>query len=180
MQLNIRLTNKKNKKILTKLNYQKTAEELAGKEGILIFNYLKNKVNISEYVISEDTKLEIHKVRKILYKFYECGFADYLRKKDPKKGWYISYWSLNNKRFKEFVYELHKRKLSLLKEKLKKEQENIESFYLCPNLCLRLNFEKAMDFNFHCPECGKILNIHDNKKTIDYLKNEINNLEMIV
>ena len=43
---------------------------------------------------------------------------------------------------------------------------------------MRVNFEKATDFGFKCPECGNILNIQDNSKTIQFLQNKIKEMKM--
>jgi len=52
------------------------------------------------------------------------------------------------------------------------------NFYLCPNACVRVGFEKAVDLEYRCPECGSILNHQDNTKTIDFLKTKIKELQM--
>ena len=40
-----------------------------------------------------------------------------------------------------------------------------------------MDFEKATDFNFKCPECGELMNQLDNTRTIDFLKDQIMKLE---
>ena len=66
----------------------------------------------------------------------------------------------------------------MLKSKLNREQEYREGLYICPNLCIRINFEKAMEQNFSCEECGSIMNPQDNTRTIKRLKDMIADLEM--
>jgi len=156
----------------------KTTAEALGGDAIRLVEYLKGKENISEFKIANDIKEEIHKVRNILYRLNNQHLSTYLRKKDRQKGWYISYWTLNEKRFKEVFAQLQEKRLEQLKDKLKKEQEYREGLYICPNLCTRMNFEHAMELSFTCPECGRILNPQDNTKTIEHLKSMIEEIEM--
>ncbi|NTV23186.1 MAG: hypothetical protein HGA85_02305 [Nanoarchaeota archaeon] len=163
---------------LSKELVNKTVSEAVGEDALNIVEYLKGKENISEFKIAKDTKEEIHKVRNILYRLNNFHLAIYIRKKDRQKGWYISYWTLNEKRFKEVFGKLQVHRLETLKDKLKKEQEYRDGLYICPNLCTRMNFEHAMELSFMCPECGKILNPQDNSKTIENLKNMIEDIEV--
>jgi transcription initiation factor TFIIE subunit alpha len=156
---------------------QETIIELLGEDIIPIIKFLKGKKNISEFVISENLGIEVNKIRNILYRMHTYHIVTYHRKKDRIKGWYISYWTLNFPRMNDVVDELKLKKLDMLKEKLKKEEENINSYFLCPQLCIRVDFDKATDFGFFCPECGSLLGQQDNSKTIENLKNKIKELE---
>ncbi len=71
---------------------------------------------------------------------------------------------------------LHYSKIEKFTERLNVEEANRGNFYLCPNACVRVNFEKAADFEFKCPECGVVLNHQDNEKTIDFLQSKIKEL----
>ena len=116
-------------------------------------------------------------IRNLLYRLNSDNLATYIRKKDRQKGWYISYWTLNTKRFHEVSEKLSVVRLEKLKEKLNREQEYREGLYICPNLCTRMNFEHAMEQNYKCPECGRILNPQDNSRTIEHLKTMIAEME---
>ena len=74
--------------------------------------------------------------------------------------------------------QLYYSKIDRFTDRLKEEEANKGNIYLCPNACVRLNFEKATDFEFKCSECGNILNHQDNEKTISFLKNKIKELHM--
>ena len=71
---------------------------------------------------------------------------------------------------------LHFSKIEKFTERLKVEEANRGNFYLCPNACVRANFDKATDVEFKCPECGVLLNHQDNEKTIEFLQSKINEL----
>lgn len=154
--------------------------EFGGEPGWIVVDYLRGRENISEFKIEEDTGIEIHLVRSILYKLNGENLVTYMRKKDPVKGWYISYWTTNTKRFKEVFEKMQFARMDKLKEKLQKEQEYRDGLYICPNLCSRLPFDIAMDYSFKCQECGSVLNQQDNSRTIENLKGMIAELKVVV
>ena len=156
-----------------------TIREVVGDDVIPIIKFLRNRKNISEFKIAENTKLEVNTTRNMLYRLHDHNIVTYNRKKDRIKGWYISYWTFNPKRIRQIITQLRNRKLEMLREKLKKEQENRNSFFLCKNICTRLDFDQATEFGFKCPECGSLLNQQDNTKTIDNLKATILELEAL-
>lgn len=160
---------------------QKKVEEaivqLVGEDVLPVVHFLKGKKNISEFVISENLKLEVNRIRNILYRLHTYHIVTYHRKKDRIKGWYISYWTLNPPRMQQIVDELKYQRLEMLKEKLKKEEENKGSYFICPQFCIRVDFENATNLGFYCPECGSLLTHQDNTKTIENLKNKVSELE---
>ena len=162
---------------LTNQKIKEAVEEAVGKDALPIVEYLKNRRNISDFKIAEKTNMRIQKVRNLLYQLYANGVVSYIRRKDPVKGWYISYFSFNPKGTKHLVERLRKQNLEKYKERLEVE-ENGDLFFICPNLCVRLNLDNSTDFEFHCPECGDLLKQQDNRKTIKYIKERIRELEV--
>jgi transcription initiation factor TFIIE subunit alpha len=154
-----------------------TIAEMVGEDVLIVVKYLKGKKNISEFQIAEALELEVNKTRNILYRLHTHHIVTYHRKKDRIKGWYISYWTLNPKRMQQLVDELNQKKLAMLREKLTKEEQNTNSFFLCPQFCIRVDFDQATEFGFKCPECGSLLAQQDNSKTIANLKQKIKELE---
>jgi transcription initiation factor TFIIE subunit alpha len=151
--------------------------ELVGEDALPIVNFLKNRKDISEFIVSEKTKTEIHLVRNILYRMESLNLAKYKRRKNKEKGYYISYWTLNLRRIKDLLKKLEKEKLEKLKERLEKEEANRNNFFICSKMCARLDFEQATNFGFRCPECGSLLQQQDNSKTIDHLRQKIEEIE---
>jgi len=162
---------------LTNQLIQTTVTEIVGEDALPLVEYLRNRKNISEFIIAEKTDTEIHRVRNILYRMQRLNLATYKRKKDSKKGYYISYWTFNPKRIKDLVIDLKKEKLVKLKERLSKEEANMNCFFICTNACVRLDFEQSTELGFRCPECGSLLMQQDNTRTIDYLKERIKEME---
>lgn len=154
-----------------------TVAEVIGEEAIPVVQYLKGKRNISEFKIAESIRAEVNSVRKMLYAMQTNNLVSYYRKKDRQKGWYISYWTLNDPGFGHLAVATKKHKLQQLKERLHKEEVNHGLFYICSGLCVRLEFDRAADISFKCPECGSTLLHQDNSKTIEQLRQKIGELE---
>ncbi len=149
--------------------------ELVGEEALPIIWYLRGKTRISEFIIAEELDLEIHRTRNLLYKLLEENIVFFHRKKDKIKGWYICYWDFNEKIIPYLAQKIRENKIKHLEERLAREQGS--QFYLCRNACARMDFEKSIEFNFKCPECGEIMNLQDNTRTIEFLKERIKELK---
>ena len=149
--------------------------EVAGVDVVPLVNGLKNKKNVSEFKIAEHIKKEINETRNMLYRLYHANLVSFIRKKDKKKGWYIYYWTFNMKRVRYLAIDLKKKRLEIVKERLQREKEG--TFYICSEKCIRLDFEQAMDFEFKCPECGKIIDLEKKDEIIDRLQKETKLIE---
>jgi len=162
--------------VITNKKIQEVIAEIVGEEALPIIEYLKSRKNVSEFIIAEKVKYDMQKTRNLLYRLNSHNVATYIRKKDRKKGWYISYWTFNRKRIKDLMGNLHRQKLDKLRGRLKREENNKGIFFICDKACARLDFDQATEFEFKCPECGNLLNQHDNLKTIENLKKKIREL----
>ncbi|MFC1691572.1 hypothetical protein ACFL0W_05325 [Nanoarchaeota archaeon] len=149
--------------------------KVAGQDVLPLVTYLKNKKNISEFKIAEMIEQEINVTRNMLYRLYHSNLVSFNRKKDKQKGWYIYYWTFKPKSIKFLCNSINKERLEKLQERLEREQNN--HFYVCPSCSMRLNFEQAMDFQFKCPEDGKIVEQEDNAQKIIDIEAEIKELE---
>ena len=75
-----------------------------------------------------------------------------------------------------FNYVKRKKELlARLQQRL--EDESRELFYICPNKCVRLDFDQSMDFEFHCSECGELTSQEDNAERLKILRKKISELE---
>lgn len=149
--------------------------EVAGQDVIPLVRALRNKINVSEFKLADNIKSEINLTRNMLYRLYDNNLVSFIRKKDKKKGWYIYYWTFNQKRVKDLMGDIKKRRLDRLTERLNREKST--QFYACSNKCMRLDFEQSHDFNFKCPECGSLLDLEDNAKLISELEAELSRLQ---
>jgi transcription initiation factor TFIIE subunit alpha len=150
-------------------------KELVNEEAIPIVLYLIGRTKVSEFVIAQDLDLEIHKARNLLYRLLEHNVLYFHRKKDKIKGWYICYWDFNEKIIPFLLEKIKTQKLQKLKERLEKESSS--TFYMCKNACTRMDFEKSMEFNFKCPECGELMDEQNNARTVEFLKERISELD---
>lgn len=162
--------------VLTNKKIHEIIGEIAGDSAVKIIQYLRDKKNISEFIIAEKTKLDMQTTRNLLYKLNNHNIATYIRKKDRKKGWYISYWTFQRRKVKELIKRLKMEKIERLKEQLRKEESYKDNFYICPRACARLDFDSATELSFKCPECGSILNHQQNERTINNIKEKLKDL----
>ena len=152
-----------------------TITDVAGEDVIPLVKKLKNKKNVSEFKLANDIKCEINSTRNMLYRLFDYNLVSFIRRKDKKKGWYIYYWTFNTKRIRYLVKNLKKTRIEKLKERLQREKSS--QFYICDEKCIRLDFEQATNFEFKCPECGRLLNLEDNSEKIEKIQKEIKALE---
>ncbi|MBW3001770.1 hypothetical protein KY338_01250 [Candidatus Woesearchaeota archaeon] len=154
---------------------EEVASRVAGEDVITLVRALRNRRDVSEFTLANETKTEINLVRNRLYRLYNANLVTSIKKKDKKKGWYIYYWTLNIPRVQYLAKDLIKNRITQLRERL--EREKSSNFFMCKQNCIRLNFEQATDFEFKCPECGELLHQDDNTKKIKEIEKEIKTLE---
>ncbi|MBU1203928.1 MAG: hypothetical protein KKG60_02575 [Nanoarchaeota archaeon] len=143
--------------------------------GLQIYDLLKGKENVSEFKIAEDMDMSINQVRSVLYKLSSYNLVYSIRKKDRQKGWYIYYWTFNMRYAKDFLIMKGEERIKSLKKTLKLEKG--EQFYKCPNNCIRFDLSEAMEYDFKCTECEKILEFDDNQEKIKNIQDEVALLE---
>ncbi len=146
-----------------------------GEAGAPLLKELTGRENVSEFDLATKTKKDIKIVRKMLYLLYNHNLIGFTRKKDKIKGWYVYYWTLLPENIKFNYIKRRQEALLLLKSRL--EEESKESFFACPKNCVRLNFDHAMDFEFHCPECGDLLRPDSGEEKLTELKKKIKEIE---
>ncbi len=174
-QKQVLIEKKKTNMKLSKKFIEDVVVELVGEEALPIIFFLRGKSKISEFIIAEELDLEIHRTRNLLYRLYEHNLVFFLRKKDKIKGWYICYWDFNEKIIPEAAEKIRLQKIEKIEERLSKEESN--NFFMCKNACARMTFDKSVEFNFKCPECGQIMNDQDNTRTIEFLQEKLKELK---
>lgn len=163
---NMKLTNKVMEEVVA---------EVAGEDVVPLFRALYKKKEVSEFKVAEKIGKEVNQARNMLYRLYHVNLVSSTRRKDKKKGWYIYYWTFKPQGIKPLLKSMRKKQLDKLKTQLEKERGS--QFYICVERCVRLDFEKATEFEFKCPECGQIMDQEDNIKKINHLKKEKTKLE---
>lgn len=145
--------------------------EVAGPDVVPLVRILSDKSNVSEFKLADSMKAEINITRNMLYRLYDHNLVSFSRKKDKKKGWYIYYWTFNKNRVRDLLINLRKKKIEKLQERLQREKTT--QFYVSKEAGIRLDFEKAHDFNFKCPETGQLMEVEDNSQRIAELERDL-------
>ncbi|USN45448.1 MAG: hypothetical protein H6502_05355 [Candidatus Woesearchaeota archaeon] len=148
--------------------------ELVDQDALTIVEYLFDRSKVSEFIIAEDLDLELHQTRKLLYRLLHHNLVIFQRKKDKNKGWYICYWDFNKNSIDHLREKIRQDKLERLNQRLVREEAN--QFFLCKNACARMAFDDAAEHNFKCIECGEVMNMQDNARTIEFLTERIKEL----
>ena len=161
-------------KITTK-KIEDLVKYLIGEDIIPLVKKLKGQENISEFKLAKQLKKDIKVIRNMLYRLYDINLVEFTRKKDKEKGWYIYYWTFKPEHIRFLSEKIRKEHLEKLRERLSREKN--EQFFICPNACVRLNFDQAINFEFKCPECGQLANQENTSKLVDELQKRIKELE---
>ncbi|MBS3123927.1 hypothetical protein J4437_04820 [Candidatus Woesearchaeota archaeon] len=160
---------------LTRQKIEEILQVILGQESVSFIRMLADKDNISEFELATKTKKDIKVIRRMLYFLYNHNLVSFNRKKDKIKGWYIYYWTLLPESIKYYYIKTKKEKLINLKKQLDTEKK--ELFYTCPSKCTRLDFDKAIHFEFHCPECGELVMQDSSEKKVQVIIKEITDSE---
>lgn len=160
---------------LTQKKIEEIMRAVIGEEGLPLIRELSGRENVSEFELGDRLKKDIKIVRKMLYLLYNYNLVSFIRKKDKIKGWYIYYWTLLPESIRFNYIKRKKELLARLQQRL--EDESRELFYICPNKCVRLDFDQSMDFEFHCSECGELTSQEDNAERLKILRKKISDLE---
>ena len=152
---------------------------ILGPNGMDLYQLLKEKDNRSEFEIAEIMDIDIKLVRRNLYKLYNNNLVSFNRKKDKTKGWYIYYWTLKKENIKHAYIKRLKAQLEKLEELRKSETGQL--YYTCTDescFAVRLDFDSAMEYEFHCPECGILLNQEDTESRVVQLEKKIEEIKV--
>jgi len=160
---------------LTKIKVVEILTSVIGEDGIPLIEELLGKENVSEFDLATNTKKDIKIIRRMLYLLYNHNLVCFTRKKDKQKGWYIYYWTLLPESIRFNHFKMKRDLLERLKKRL--EEEKQELFFVCPNECVRLNFDNAMNFEFHCPECGELISQDNQDEKITHFEKRISELQ---
>ena len=63
---------------------------------------------VTDEQIAEATGIKLNFVRKILYKMYDVGMANYTRKKDPETQWFTYYWRFDSRKAAQILETVEK------------------------------------------------------------------------
>ncbi len=152
-------------------------ERVAGEVGLILFS-LEIEGEFTDDQLALELGIEINEIRRALFAMYEIGLAEYTRRRDDETGWMEYYWRINYDKAKEVLRRELEKTVRKLREKI--EQETSTIFYICPNMCVKVSYDEAMELNFTCPRCGTMLEYLDCSKAIEKIEEEIRRIEEIL
>ena len=103
-----------------------------------------------------------------------------LKKKMQREGMFRE---MKNRRAYEKPSERRAREMAESTRRVRKimrkrlEREDSSTFYTCSSKCLRIKFDNALENDFRCSECNKVLKEMSNAKVIKEIKKELSMLE---
>ncbi|WP_406662246.1 transcription factor [Methanolobus sp. ZRKC3] len=147
---------------------------LAGEEGVeMIKNMPEGEVTDEQ--IAESTGILLNIVRRTLFILNENKLAVCRRERDSSSGWLTYLWTLDLEDIGPQLMKEKKKIVRNLKTRLEFEDNNV--FYICPEGCNRMNFSKATECEFLCPDCGEDMMFDDNSKLTEKMKKRIIEIE---
>ncbi|WP_202318844.1 transcription factor E [Archaeoglobus neptunius] len=152
-------------------------ERVSGEVGLILFS-LGIEGEFTDDQLALELGIEINEIRKALFAMYEIGLADYVRRRDDETGWMEYYWRINYDRALDVLKRELEKTVSKLREKIEAETSTI--YYVCPNMCVKVSYDEAMELNFVCPRCEEMLEYLDCSKAIEKIEEEIRKIEEIL
>ncbi|MFH2021384.1 MAG: hypothetical protein ABIJ34_08290 [archaeon] len=160
---------------VTKKLISEVVSQLVGLKAVDIIFFIRGKKDVSELEIAKVMKIDIQEARSLLYKLYENNLASFERRRDKHKGWHISHWTFLEDNVPKLYEKGQNEKIDQLKKRIHREQGN--EFYMCRSACSRVDFEKAIEIQFKCPECGELMQPVDNSRTLEVLNEKLKELQ---
>ncbi|SRR3989344_217924 len=162
---------------LTDAFIEELASELAGHDTVQIVRALLYKENVSEFTLAEELNKTVNQVRNMLYRLSDHNLVYSIRKKDRQKGWYIYYWTFNIKHARLLVIGLKTKKLEQIKKRMLEEAAEGVYFTCADHDFVKMTVEEAMENQYKCTECGKVMQEKISSADIENMKKEIERLE---
>ncbi|MET1124332.1 MAG: transcription factor E [Archaeoglobaceae archaeon] len=152
-------------------------ERVAGEVGAILYS-LQIEGEFTDDQLALELQIDVNEIRRALFAMYEIGLAEYRRRRDDETGWMEYYWRINYDKAKDIL----KKELEKTKKKLQEKLENESStiYYVCPNFCVKVSYDSAMELNFTCPKCGSMLQYLDCTESIEKTREEISRIEKIL
>ncbi len=150
--------------------------EVAGKEGLKIVSCIGCE-EVTDEKIEKQTKMKIAEIRSVLNHLHSYGLVEYKREKNLQTGWFTYTWKLNTNRALQNFVTIKKREYKQYKARL--ENGDGAQIYKCSKNCGGIEFEKAIEYSFRCPDCKGKLNIVNQEEEMKELEEKIEFLQKI-
>lgn len=150
---------------------------VAGSHAVPIVEIMYLKENVNEFLIAKKLNLTINQARNILYRLSDEGMVHFTRKKDTKNGgWYTYFWTLDTVKSLRRLRE----KLAAHSEELRGELHKRQSmrYYYSPTADREYSEEKALEYDFICPETGEVMELKDTSDRVDEIERALEDLAL--
>jgi len=146
-----------------------------GEDELTILEHLVDEGPTTDTVLAEQLDTKTSTIRKALYRLYEDRIADYRENRDEEKGWLTFVWSYTPDQAKRELAEARQEAADEIREEIQELKQN--ELFACPRGHVQLEFARAMDLEFHCPECGVEVDPVDEEQRIQQLQEQLESIE---
>ena len=150
-------------------------ENVFDEHVLKIARVLQRRKEVSEVELIRKFGNDSHYVRRALYALHGRGYVGFRRKKDETIGWYTYFWFFKPSEVVHDYYKENRERLQRLEERYARERETI--YYVCPNGCMRLDFDHASDYKFRCPDCGMLMQPEEMQQHVRQMRAQIRELK---
>ncbi|KXB00740.1 hypothetical protein AKJ40_00725 [candidate division MSBL1 archaeon SCGC-AAA259M10] len=150
-------------------------ENVEGENGKEVAEVLAEEGETTSEEIANELGMKLGPVRSVLESLYEARATDFRRSRDDETGWISFYWWLNPSGALNYLARKKRSLLQKIKEKLQYERRTV--FFACKNRCTKVEFDRAVELEFRCPECGGEMHRADNDGFVCSLEEKSEKLE---
>ncbi|NCN65442.1 MAG: hypothetical protein GW779_05305 [Candidatus Altiarchaeum hamiconexum] len=127
---------------------------------------------IRDEIISNRKNVKAPTVRKWLNLMHSYGLVEYTKTKDKQSGWFTYRWKIRTEKIAEFAMSDIDKEMNAL---LQKTEEIKAHNFVCD--CREWTYVEALESNFICFQCGKVIMNKDNDGLIDEMEGKKDLLE---
>lgn len=146
-----------------------------GEDELTILEHLVDEGPTTDTVLAEELDTKTSTIRRALYRLYEDRIADYRENRDPENGWLTFVWSYTPDQAERELEQARQEAAEEIREEIQELEEN--EIFVCPKSHVRLEFARAMDLEFRCPECGIEVEPVDEEERIQDLRDQLESIE---
>jgi len=122
---------------------------------------------VKDETLANRKNLKAPIVRKCLNLLHGYGLVEYMKIKDKRSGWYTYHWKMRPEKIIEFAINYIDKEINEMDQKINEIRTHN---YICG--CKRWTYKEALELDFICPECKKIITEEKGEEKIMELEAE--------
>ena len=134
----------------------KVIKEVGGEKALDVFSTLLTLREATDREIAEKTDIKLNAVRSILNRLHSENFVIYRMERDEETGWLTCIWKVYPDGVVDYVNMRIKKIVDKAKRRLELETKK-EHLTCREHKFVRVSYEKALEYDFKCPMCGRDL-----------------------